>query len=291
MSKIDAKPVRVCVEDVQTGLTIQNIRTRFSDASIKELAMSIFNDGLINPITVMETGSDLELVAGHRRLRAVQYILTNLDADWTAFSDGDPGEIPAVMYVGSPEDAEFTNAVENIEREEIDHVDTAAWLHRMSTEQGYTQKEIADRMNKSGAWVSSHLTLHTKSCQELRDAVRSDAMDNTETSKGGPLIPFTIAVELCKNVSQEEQKKLVEKVRKGLINITLEQAKSLKDPDKTPRPSKKKRDTMRSLAESKSAEGGYPNAFGVMMALRFVDGLASAEELQEVIENQTLYEA
>ena len=124
------------------GVNIKNIRTTIDEKGILELAQSIHADGQLVPIVVMiaedEDGSPIcELVCGARRLRAVQYILENIDEEWNS------GEIRCTKYTGSVEDAELLNGLENIEREDVNPVDQCEWILRMIEEGGRTHRDTA----------------------------------------------------------------------------------------------------------------------------------------------------
>ena len=261
------------IHEIHVGVNIENIRTVFDEDRIKELAESIFEDGLINPLVVMEvddpdTGDEItELVCGARRLRAIKYIQKHMDEDWGE------GEVKCTQFEGGLPEAELLNGMENIERAEIDDVDTAAWLHRMVEDSGHTQAALSKKLHKSPTWISNRITFARNACDELKKAVREG------------IINFTAAYQLASKLSHEEQEKRVKKARKNNERITLEEAERAGNQNRTKRPSKKERETFQQLAERLAAEDPlkYRNAHGVAMGLRFVDGLLTAEEIEEVI--------
>jgi ParB family transcriptional regulator, chromosome partitioning protein len=261
------------IEDIQVGINIENIRTVFDEGKIKELAESIYEDGLINPLVVMDTedpdtGDDIvELVCGARRLRAIRYIQKHMDAAWNN------GEVKCSQFEGGLPDAELLNGMENIERAEVDDIDTAAWLFRMVEDSGHTQADLAKKTHKSPTWVSTRITFHRNACDELKQALREG------------IINFTAAYQLASKLSHEEQKKRVQRARTHNEKITLEAAERAGNDDKTQRPGKKEREKLQKLAEKLSMEDPikYRNAHGVAMALRFVDGLLTSEEMEEII--------
>jgi len=273
MSAYEEGTVQVLpIDQIKVGVNITNIRTVYSDEAIRELAESIYNQGLLVPVIVMEAedakGDEIwELVCGSRRLRAIAYIQTNIDQDWNN------GEIDVRVFEGSLEEAELVNGVENIERAEVDAVDTAAWLYRL-VETGYTQDDLAKKIHKSPAWVSARISFHRKASDGLKKAYREGLMS------------FTTACELAKNLNEEDQLK---RIRKARLNneklIKFEDAKHAGDPDRVSRPSAKARADMQAYAESLAGDPKYGNAHGVAMALRWVDGTLSQEEIKtDVIE-------
>lgn len=275
MSNFDQQIAFVAADDIKVGVTISNIRTYFQDDSIVELADSIYNEGLAVPLIIQEYededgNSVTELIAGERRLRAIKYIQEHLDEDFMAGQDEDGEDlIPCVQFVGDLKGATFANALENIEREQVDDVDTAAWIWAR-TQDGLTQIEIANRIHKKLQWVNFRHLFHERSCQELKDLLREG------------LISFTAAYELSKNVDEEEQKKRVKKARKFNEKISIEAAKNAGNPDKSAKPSKKQRDIMLARLEELAAQG-QPIFRGAATALRWTEGLLSDEEMDEFL--------
>jgi len=271
--EIEHTTVELPLDTIAVGRNIKNIRTVFNDDSTVELAKSIFHDGLLNPLVVMPTTDPesgeaiIELVCGARRMRAISWIRENLDPDWSA------GEVRCTQFAGTLEDAKLLNGVENVERENVDEVDTCAWLYHMVEEEGRTQDDLAERMHRSGQWVSLRLTVHRKGSDELKQALREG------------LISISAAYELAKNLSKEDQDKRVKRARTNAEKlITLEEATTAGDPDRVPRPSKKKIAEMLAKAEQASANLKKRNAHGTAMGLRYVLGLCSEDEATRAIE-------
>lgn len=267
--EVEHTTVSLPIDEIQVGKNIKNIRTRFEDESIRELADSIFHDGLLNPLVVMPvddpvTGAQIiELVCGARRMRAIQWIRQNLDEDW-----GD-GEVRCTQFAGSLEDAKMLNAVENIERESIDDADTCAWLLRMVEDEGRTQDDLAARLHRSAQWVSMRISIQRRGCPELHQALHEG------------LVRVTTAYELAKNLNHEDQAKRIAKARVNAEKlIKLDEAETVHNPNKSPRPGKKLLGTILSLAEQAAANPRKRNAHGVAMGLRYAIGLCSEEEVR-----------
>jgi len=265
MHNYDPTILEVPLDAIQVGISFRNIRRTFDDVSVKNLAENIHQHGLMNPLVVMqsedETGrSFIELVAGERRLRALRYITHNLDEEFMAAG------IPCVQYVGTIVDAKYANASENIDREDVDDVDVAAWLWDR-VQEGISQTELAERLHRSPQWVNFRVTFHERACDELKTAVKEK------------ILGFSAAYELAKNLTQEEQKKRILKARKFNEKITLEEAQRAGDEEKSPRPAKKAIDKM--LAKSEKEHTLFHN--GVSYALRWVLGATSEEELTQMM--------
>lgn len=268
MSMFDNKIIEIQPDEIKAGVNIKNIRTYFEREKVEELAESIKRDGLLAPLivtkTVDEEGEYIhELVAGERRYRAIQ-LLQREDPDF--MEDG----IPCIQFVGLLHDAKYLNAIENIERVQLDHVDVAAWIFSR-VEDGVAQTEIAERLSKSGAWVSQRVTLHDRASDDVKQALREG------------LIGFMAAYELSKSMSKEEQDKWIAKARKHNEKITVEQAKNASDKDKETKPGKKKRTALLRRAEKCVDATGSDVARGICDSLRFVEGLISEDEMEEII--------
>lgn len=121
-------------------------RLNFSEEKISELAKSIQEKGVIQPILVRSTADDkFELIAGERRLRAVKHL--GLE------------EIPAIVRRIADADLLETAIIENIQREELNPLEEAKAYRRLAEEFGFTQDSIAKRVGKDKASVSNLLRI------------------------------------------------------------------------------------------------------------------------------------
>lgn len=266
-TNFDTQVITVLLADIIVGKTFKNIRTSFDKETIQNLAENIHQNGLMNPIVVMqgETADGdpcTELVAGERRMRAIRYIQQNIDVDF--FAEG----VPCIQYVGTVLDAKYANASENIDREDVDDVDIAAWLSDRAQE-GIPQTELSDRLHRAPSWVSTHISFHERACDALKDAVREK------------LISFGAACELAKNIDQDEQAKRIERARKFNEKITIEQASRANNRDKSARPAKQAIEKMLARVDKGGAEPEFHR--GAVFALRWVLGLTSEEEMLELL--------
>jgi ParB family chromosome partitioning protein len=121
-------------------------RLNFSQSKIEELAQSIKEKGVIQPILVRSVENDqYELIAGERRLRAVKHLGI--------------AEIPAIIRRVPDADLLEISIVENIQREELNALDEAKAYRRLAQEFGYTQDHIASRVGKDKTSVSNLLRI------------------------------------------------------------------------------------------------------------------------------------
>lgn len=259
------------INDIKIGIHVKNMRTTFDEESIKNLAKSILSHGLLQKLVVMETeddnGNDIyELIAGERRFRAIKYIQNSVDDEFMAVDANGDGGVPCVTFEGAVHEAEFASGAENLDRQPVDVVDISAWLHRLK-EAGISQKELADKVNKSLQWVNFRILVHERACDELKQALRDG------------IVPFTAAYYLASKLTPEEQAKKVEKHRKSGEKLSVEEAERVGNKNKTKRPSKKNIDAM--LTRAEETDGEF--ADGIAAGLRYVQGLTTEEELEEYL--------
>jgi len=121
-------------------------RQEFNDDTLDELAASIEELGVIQPITVRALGDgQFEIISGERRLRAAR----RADLD----------RLPAFIRKASSEEMLEMALVENVQREELNPVEVALGYQRLMDECGLTQEEVAEKVSKSRATVSNFLRL------------------------------------------------------------------------------------------------------------------------------------
>jgi|AntRauTorcE11898_2_1112593.scaffolds.fasta_scaffold02154_4 ParB family chromosome partitioning protein len=121
-------------------------RREFNEERLQELAQSIENHGLIQPITVRYIGEKrFELISGERRLRAAKQAGIK--------------ELPA--YVREVNDEEIISfaLIENIQREDLNPMEIAMGYKRLIDEVGQTQAEVADKVGKNRSTVANMLRL------------------------------------------------------------------------------------------------------------------------------------
>jgi ParB family chromosome partitioning protein len=120
-------------------------RTVFQPGAIEELAQSIKEDGVIQPILLKPAGSRFLLVAGERRWRASR--LAGLS------------QIPAIIRDVSEEKILEIALVENIQREDLNPIEIAAALQRLANEFQLSHEELAQRTGKDRTTITNLLRL------------------------------------------------------------------------------------------------------------------------------------
>jgi ParB family chromosome partitioning protein len=116
-----------------------------SDETLIELANSIKEKGVIQPIIIRKKGDTYELIAGERRLRASK--LADLQT------------IPAIIKNFSDEEAAQIALIENIQREDLNPLDEALAYKKLIENFSYTQEELAEKLGKNRATITNTLRL------------------------------------------------------------------------------------------------------------------------------------
>src|SRR4030066_1665886 len=121
-------------------------RTHFDDQTLEELAGSIRKLGIVQPLTVRETGNGrYQLIAGERRLRAAR--LAGLT------------HVPAYIRTADDQAMLELALVENIQREDLDAIEVAISFQRLTEECRLTQEQLSERVGKQRSTVANYLRL------------------------------------------------------------------------------------------------------------------------------------
>ena len=169
-------------------------RKAFNEASIDELARSVREHGIVQPIVVTRTSdSHYRLIAGERRLRAAQ----------RAGLQTIPAVIKELLKEG---DSLQIALIENIQREDLNPIEEAGAYHQLHEEFGLTQEEISRRVGKERSTVANFLRL-----LRLPDSVK-------ELLAAGQLT-MGHARALLSVDSAKRQEQLAERVVKSNLNV------------------------------------------------------------------------
>jgi len=121
-------------------------RRHFDVKALDELAHSIRQHGVLEPIVVRKLGGDrFEIIAGERR--------------WRACQKAGLREAPVIVKETAEEDVFELALVENAQREDLNAVELAVALDRLVKERGYTQDALANRLGKDRSTISNSLRL------------------------------------------------------------------------------------------------------------------------------------
>ena len=145
-SDLELNVARLPIEKIQANK--QNPRSTFSEDELVDLANSIREKGIVQPIIVREIDSagSYEVIAGERRWRAAQ--IAQLDT------------IPAIIKTLSDDDALEIAIIENVQRSNLNPVDEAAGYQRLIDIYNYTQEDLAQVIGKSRSYIANILRLN-----------------------------------------------------------------------------------------------------------------------------------
>src|SRR5262249_59631488 len=125
-----------------------NPRRNFSEAQLEELAASIRERGLVQPLVVRPSMTDVEsfeIVAGERRWRAAQ--LASLH------------EVPVIVRALSDQEAVELAIIENVQREDLNAIEEGEGYKLLMDGHGYTQEDLAKVIGKSRSHLANTLRL------------------------------------------------------------------------------------------------------------------------------------
>lgn len=121
-------------------------RKNFDEESLRELASSIREIGIIQPITVRKiNGGSYQMITGERRYKAA--IMAGLDS------------IPAYVRVAEDQNMLEMALVENIQREDLDSIEVAISYQRLIEEVNLTQESLSERVGKKRSTIANYLRL------------------------------------------------------------------------------------------------------------------------------------
>jgi len=120
-------------------------RRNFPEAGIRELAASIREVGILQPLVVRSTERGFELIAGERRLRAAR--------------EAGLERVPVLIRQAGADESMELALVENLQREDLNPLETAAAYQALMDSFGLTKEQLATRLGKSRAAVTNTLRL------------------------------------------------------------------------------------------------------------------------------------
>lgn len=187
--------MEVSIEDIYPNPT--QPRTYFDEKALNELAQSIKNLGVIQPITLRKDGEKFEIISGERRFRASKI------AGLTS--------VPAYIRLVNDQELLEMALVENIQREDLDAIEIALTYQRLLDEIGMTQENLSQRLGKDRSTITNSIRLLRLS-PDIQNAIRSGeisaghgraiiSLDNEELQQ----ILFDTIMKEQLNVRQTEQ--------------------------------------------------------------------------------------
>lgn len=216
---------------MQKELTIQYIavdrvrpnpyqpRKVFTQSALEELAHSIAEHGLMQPITVRIIGNSYELIAGERRLKASK--LAGLT------------EIPAVIVEVTNKNSAVLALIENLQRENLNFLEESEAFQTIMQDYGYTQQELAKTLGKNQSTIANKLRI-----LKLSPAIKKKLVEYNLTERHArallKLPTEELQMEVLEKVGKQELnvKKTEQLIEQVLVNLTQEKVEEKKNNQK-----------------------------------------------------------
>lgn len=194
-------------------------RATFDEESITELAQSIQQVGLLQPLLVRKVDDGYELVAGERRLRAV----TSLGMEKVAC---------IVQQDIEDESSAMMALIENLQREDLHYLEEAQCYQKLLETYGLTQEELANRLGKSQSSIANKLRL-LKLSDEVKAAMTEKRLSERHARA---LLKLTDDKQRLDAVERIAEKGLSVKETEQMVEKTLNKAYDEKQDGAKPRP-------------------------------------------------------
>ncbi len=167
-------------------------RRRFDSARLNELAASIRENGILQPLTVKQSGKNYMLISGERRLRAAHI--------------AGICEIPCIIVDAERNDMAILALIENLQRDNLNFIEEATGISHLMKLCGYTQEEVAKKLGKSQSAISNKLRL-----LKLEDSVISRLVDFSLTERH--------ARALLQLSCEEERLSALDYIKEHILNV------------------------------------------------------------------------
>jgi ParB family chromosome partitioning protein len=168
-------------------------RLTFDEEALRDLAASITEHGILQPVLVRPRGEGrYQLIAGERRWRAAR--IAGLE------------QIPAIVEDIDDEAALEISIIENLQREDLSPLDEAVMFERMTSQHGYSLRKLAQKLGKDKGYIENRLRL-ADAPPEIKELVslRRDTLSH--------------AYELLKVESPRRRRQLAEQVARGELSL------------------------------------------------------------------------
>jgi ParB family chromosome partitioning protein len=194
VSLIESRATHAQIRELPVGKILPNPaqpRLSYEEESLTELADSIREHGVLQPILVRPAGSQYELIAGERR--------------WRASRMAQRESIPAIVVEFDEETALEVSIIENLQREDVSPLEEAAMFRKM-TDLGYSVRQLAQKIGKDKGYVENRMRL-ADAPPEIRElvSVRKDTLSH--------------AYELMRIGDERTRRRLAKKVAAGELTL------------------------------------------------------------------------
>ncbi|TWT06257.1 ParB/RepB/Spo0J family partition protein [Planococcus sp. CPCC 101016] len=210
--------------DKVNQISVGEIRTNpyqprkiFDQAALEELAESIKEHGILQPIVIRKAGEKYELVVGERRFRAAKLIKLK--------------EVPAIIKELTDQQMMELAILENLQREDLTPIEEAEAYQKLMEALNLTQEQLAFRLGKSRPHIANHVRLLA-----LPENVRKLISDKELSMGHGrtllglrskKLIPETAEKVVKENLNVRQLENLVQRLNEDVPRETIEKKKDI----------------------------------------------------------------
>ena len=207
----NTKGAETVVKITKVEPNISQPRKNFDEDALQELADSIKQFGLLQPILVQDKGEYYEIIAGERRWRAAK--LAGLK------------EVPVIIRNYSSQEIVEISLIENIQREDLNPIEEAQAYKRLLTEFNLKQDEVAERVSKSRTAVTNSMRL-LKLCDGVQQMIIDDMLSTGHARALIPIEDPELQLQLAQRIFDEKLSvREVEKLVKSILKPAEEKPK------------------------------------------------------------------
>jgi len=195
VSLIESRATHAQIREIPVGKILPNPaqpRLSYDEESLTELADSIREHGVLQPILVRPSGPKFELIAGERR--------------WRASGMANRESIPAIVVEFDESTALEISIIENLQREDVSPLEEAVMFRKMTETFGYSVRQLAQKVGKDKGYVENRLRL-TDAPADIKELVslRKDTISH--------------AYELMKIGDERKRRRLAKRVAAGELSL------------------------------------------------------------------------
>ncbi len=195
VSLIESGATQWQMREIPVGKILPNPaqpRLSYDEDSLTELADSIREHGVLQPILVRPTGAKFELIAGERR--------------WRASGMAQRESIPAIVVELDQQTALELSIIENLQREDVSPLEEASMFRKMTETFGYSVRQLAQKIGKDKGYVENRLRL-SDAPADVREllSLRKDTISH--------------AYELMKIGDERKRRRLAKRIAAGDLSL------------------------------------------------------------------------
>jgi ParB family chromosome partitioning protein len=240
VSLIESRATHAQIREVPVSKILPNPaqpRLSYDEESLTELADSIREHGVLQPILVRPSGPQFELIAGERR--------------WRASRMAERDSIPAIVVDFDEVTALEVSIIENLQREDVSPLEEAAMFRKMTSTFGYSVRQLAEKVGKDKGYVENRLRL-SDAPADIRELVslRKDTISH--------------AYELMKLGDERQRRRLAKRIVAGELSLArlrvITGGKADEDAHDPERPRRRAKTTAGHVVAGKEADDALMSA-------------------------------